>query len=344
MTTKNLWMVRAGQGGVLVDTFEDEGYCGTGSDVGRLGPIAPGESREAITQRLRQLYPGRKDGRNINAAGQLYRFHNEVAVGDDVITYDPGRRIYLLGTVAGPVSHDPESDETPYQRPVTWTRRVLRDSLMVSTRNTLGSTLAIFRPNEEAAGDVRSKAIALDAPETAAPSAEPSPETEADAAVFLNDVEGKSKDFIEDLIASLDPDEMEDLVAGILRAMGYKTRTSPKGPDRGVDIFASPDGLGLREPRIFVEVKHRKASMGAPEIRAFLGGRQQGDRCLFVSTGGFTKEALYEAERASVPLTLIDLPSLRELLVEHYETADTETRRLVPLTRIYWPATAEAGS
>ena len=57
MTTKNLWMVRAGQGGVLVDTFEDEGYCGTGSDVGRLGPIAPGESREAITQRLRQLYP-----------------------------------------------------------------------------------------------------------------------------------------------------------------------------------------------------------------------------------------------------------------------------------------------
>ena len=77
--------------------------------------------------------------------------------------------------------------------------------------------------------------------------------------------------------------------------------------------------------------------MGSQDLRSFLGGRQQGDRCLYVSTGGFSKDARYEAERSSVPLTLIDLPALRELVIEHYEQLDPEVRQLVPLTRLYWP-------
>jgi restriction system protein len=132
--------------------------------------------------------------------------------------------------------------------------------------------------------------------------------------------------------------ELQELVAGILRAMGYKTRVSPPGADRGVDIFASPDGLGLEEPRIFVEVKHRlKSTMGSTDLRSFIGGRKPADRCLYVSTGGFTKEARYEADRAAVPLTLVDLPALRELLLVHYDGVDAEARQLVPLTRVYWP-------
>jgi restriction system protein len=89
---------------------------------------------------------------------------------------------------------------------------------------------------------------------------------------------------------------------------------------------------------VFVEVKHRERSaMGAQDVRAFLGGRQRGDRCVYVSTGGFTKDAKYEAERSSIPLTLISLPELRELLVTHYDRLDPETQALVPLQKIYWP-------
>ena len=132
---------------------------------------------------------------------------------------------------------------------------------------------------------------------------------------------------------------MQTLVAGILRAMGYKTKISAGGGDRGKDVIASPDGLGLQQPRIFVEVKHRKGQMGAPEVRKFIGGRNaQNDKCLFVSTGGFTTEAKYEAERSNVPLTLIDSDDLVELLVEYYETTDAETRTLMPLRKTYWPA------
>jgi len=77
--------------------------------------------------------------------------------------------------------------------------------------------------------------------------------------------------------------------------------------------------------------------MGAPEIRSFLGGRKGGDRCLYVSTGGFTREARYEAERSSIPLTLITLRELRELVTQHYEELEATARALVPLRRMYWP-------
>ena len=158
-----------------------------------------------------------------------------------------------------------------------------------------------------------------------------------DAVEVLQEYISQSEQFVEDKIASLDWQQLQELVAGIMRGMGYRTRVSNPGPDRGVDVFASPDGLGLVESRIFVEVKHRAGSVGAPLIRAFLGGRQQGDRCLYVSTGGFTTEARYEADRSSIPLTLVAMADLRELLVDYYETLDSESRALVPLRKVFLP-------
>ena len=131
---------------------------------------------------------------------------------------------------------------------------------------------------------------------------------------------------------------MQELVAGILRAMGYKTLVSPAGADRGKDIIASPDGFGFEPPRIVVEVKHRHERMGSGEIRSFLGGRHKDDRGLYVSTGGFTKDALYEGERANVHLTMWTLDELARTLMAHYPATDPETKRLVPLRYFYVPA------
>ena len=78
--------------------------------------------------------------------------------------------------------------------------------------------------------------------------------------------------------------------------------------------------------------------MGAPEIRSFLGGRHNDDKGLYVSTGGFTKEARYESERASIPLVLLDLDDLVKEIIRHYNEMDIEAKSLIPLTNIYWPA------
>jgi restriction system protein len=84
----------------------------------------------------------------------------------------------------------------------------------------------------------------------------------------------------------------------------------------GKDIIASPDGLGLLEPRIIVQVKHKTSAVGAPDLRSFIGGLRGGHKGIYVSTGGFTKEARYEAERANVPLTLVNLDDLVELITQ----------------------------
>jgi restriction system protein len=77
--------------------------------------------------------------------------------------------------------------------------------------------------------------------------------------------------------------------------------------------------------------------MGAQDLRSFLGGLRAGDKGLYVSSGGFTKDSKYEADRANVPVTLIDLDGLANLVVEHYPHFDSEGQTLLPLVRIYWP-------
>ncbi len=86
-------------------------------------------------------------------------------------------------------------------------------------------------------------------------------------------------------------------------------------------------------------MKHRPGTtIGSQEIRSFLGGRHRDDKGLYVSTGGFSKEAKYEAERANIPLTLMDVDDLVHAIVEHYDRMDTETQALLPLRKVYWPA------
>jgi restriction system protein len=284
---------------------------------------------------IQKAYPESKGQEIVNSGRQLYKFFREMKEGDTVVTYDSPNRIYHVGTIVGDVRSDSEKD-APFSnvRPVKWQHRVERDTLSQAARNSLGSTLTIFEPSEEAEEEIRKR---VSEPNSLA-QAEITPTAEVEAEdPFANAVEN-SRELIKDRLIKLSWDDMQSLVAGVLRAMGYKTKISAGGGDRGKDIVASPDGLGLEHPRIFVEVKHRKGQMGAPEIRQFIGGRHaQNDRCVFVSTGGFTREAKYEAERSSVPLTLVDSDELVVLLIDYYEATDAETRTLVPLRKTYWP-------
>ena len=191
----------------------------------------------------------------------------------------------------------------------------------------------------DAAADVYSNLVDLGAEPTAQPPINMQQNDELVTENLFESIESRSNELLEDCIVKLDWEQMQQLVAEILVAMGFKAEVSPRGSDRGIDIFASKDGLRLTEPRIFVEVKHRQGTrMGADQLRTFLGGRQPGDRCLYVSTGGFSKEARYEAERSNVPIKLIDLPRLRELIVEHYGAFSSDGIALLPLKKIFWPA------
>lgn len=328
---KKGWMVRAGEGGRLFDDFE-KGYVAVG--WGRLGDLKKFTSHEQFSVAYKEAFPDKKKGTWPNQISMIYKFRSVMKPGDMAVTYDPQSRTYLVGEVVGDYQYSPDTvGDYPQVRKVKWLGKVDRDQLSQKTRNSLGSTLTLFVLKDFV---IKEMLAALQG--EAAPQAEEEDADTEEVQSTREDTINRSKELIKDKIISLDSDEMEHLVAGVLRGMGFRARVSPKGPDRGVDITASPDGLGLLEPRIKVEVKHRDGSMGSQVIRSFIGALRPGDRGIFVSTGGFTREARYEAERANIPVTLVDIDTLAELVVEYYEDFDLEGKALVPLVRIYWPA------
>lgn len=326
-----MWMVR-GDGGSLYDVFRDQGAAAIGWS--KLAEHAkPGVTRKELAALYKSIDPRAKAGTVTSGASQVWRFVNEIQEDDWVITYSPANRLYSVGKIVGPAVYQPDwiGQAMPLARKVKWqAQEISRDSLGSGTKNSLGSTMTLFAVPAKAATEV-----------LAALKGKPAPaeEEDVDEGVVdpLADIEERAREQIKDRIASLDWREMQELVAGILRAMGYKTQVSPDGADRGKDIVASPDGFGFEHPRIVVEVKHREGQMGSQAIRSFLGGRHKDDRGLYVSTGGFTKDAQYEADRASIPLAMWTLDQVVRALIEHYDSTDAETKRIVPLKRLYWP-------
>ncbi len=322
------WMIRAGRNGAYASNWIENGVIGIGWDLG--GADISAMSRDQIRAAYESLHPEESRARIAAAAGQVNRFVHAMVEGSTVVMYDPQTRLYHIGEVVGPCEPATGNEAMTYRRAVVWTQEAPRDSLSTSSKNSLGSISTIFSISDEVMADVL-RAAALPPAGDGEPA--PSDDEEARAATYSDGVER-----IKDRVSQLDREEMEHLVAGLLRAMGYHARVTPKGPDGGRDLIASPDALGLESPRIIAEVKHRKGAMGAPEVRSFIGGLRASDRGLYVSTGGFTREARYEADRSNVPVKLLDLDEFVRLYVECYDSADGEARTILPLVRIWWPA------
>lgn len=328
-------MVRSGSSSHFIETFE-KGWIGIdfGVEVSLDRFNTAADFRSYLDQSEADILEGAKP----NIVAMLLKIKEGIKEGDDVITYDSNRRLYLIGTVSGKYEYHEAESGTPalrHRRAVKWISKcVSRDNLEASTRNSLGSVLSIFSLTNEVWTDIQAALT-----DQKVEKEEKKIERAAEEIELKRSQKEAAHEALKDKIVLLDPDEMEQLIAALLNSMGFRATVSPKGPDRGVDVTASPDGLGLQEPRIKAEVKHRKtSSMGAPEIRSFIGGLRPGDRGIYFSSGGFTKEAKYEADRANIPTTLIDLDRLATLIEANYDTFDNEGRALLPLTRIYWPA------
>jgi len=312
-------MVRAGERGYLADEFEQRGFISIGwNGIGDLtSAVTVNDIRAAYTK----AYPDAKLGRIGNAVAMIHKFRSVLKPSDHVITYNPTRREYLVGSIVGDYMFKPgEIKDHVHLRKVDWLGRVSRDQLSVASRNTLGSTLTLFSVPPEVWSDI-SSALRGDDKASEKQSVEQVEEAESEAIEeSREDTEERARELIKDKMLRLNDSQMEHLVAALFRGMGYKARVTPKGPDRGVDVFASPDGLGLQEPRIKSEVKHRPSTtIGSQDLRSFLGGLRPGDRGVYVSTGGYTKEAKYEAERANIPITLLDLEGLADMIIAHYD-------------------------
>jgi restriction system protein len=289
-------------------------------------------TREQVTKVVAAARPGKKE-KVAGEAGMLYRFANEIGIGDIMVTPDGGTRELLFGEVTGPYEYQepPKVSDFPHARTVNWLARRSRDELPKKLLYSLGSLLTVFKPSgqDNLVALLRGEASSTDV------SDDFSDESGMGEDLFA-DLQSRSEELIKSKLAGLDGFEMQDVVAGILRAMGYHARVSPPGADGGVDVVASRDPLAVEQP-VKVQVKAKPNTKSTPdEIRALNGVLGQTERGIFVSSGGFTKDALNEP--ATARIVLVDGERLQSLLVEYYDRLDQDTKSLVPLRRLYFPS------
>ncbi|MBL8823539.1 MAG: Mrr restriction system protein [Planctomycetia bacterium] len=179
------------------------------------------------------------------------------------------------------------------------------------------------------------------------PGAEPTTEPETDdassaktASITFEQAEEQAWQEIEQYLREMNPYDFQDLVASLLRAMGYHVSwVSPPGKDGGIDIVAWSDPLGTRPPRIKVQVKRVGNNVNVDGLRSFMALLGDDDVGLFVTTAGFTRDAEEEARtQEKRKITLVDLEKLFDLWVEYYHKLDDDARRRFPLRPIHFLA------
>lgn len=324
-------MVRAGSDNELPALFEKEGIVAIGwSEMEDLSGLT---SRQEFKNRYAESYPSHSQNRRATNAGQMYRFVRKISPDDYVLTYIKDSREVLIGRSSGGYDYRPGllDGGYPNTRSVDWIEKVSRDAFTAPARNSMGSTLTVFSLDEYveeihrivAGEDGQTNQLAEEAEETPP---------------FYDEIKSQSDELIADLVHHLDPYDFQDLVAGVLRAMGFEAVSTPPGPDQGVDILAHPDAFGFKDPRIKVQVKHRSSSTGAPDLRSFLGTLHDGENGIYVSTGGFTTDAKRAAESARKPITLLNRDDFIQLLLQHYEKLESEFKAQIPLRRVWVPA------
>lgn len=156
--------------------------------------------------------------------------------------------------------------------------------------------------------------------------------------LVYNDLVEKALEGMINYINSKNPYEFQDLVAALLRGMGYYTPfVAPKGKDGGVDIIAYKDPLGTTVPRIQVQVKHRENTTSVKEVRELMGLLQKdGDVGVFVSSGGFSPDAKATAKTSNVHIELIDQDRFIDLWQNFYDKLTDQDKNLFPLKPIYF--------
>ena len=143
-----------------------------------------------------------------------------------------------------------------------------------------------------------------------------------------------SIDFIlKELSKDLKGYALEEFVADLLRAMGYRTIVSAQGGDSGIDITAYKDEL---PPRILVQVKSQDGDIRETTIQSLKGAMREGDYGLFISLSNYTKNAQKYLDSTPI-IRAINGTELVDLVLKYYSELSEKYQKIIPLKLVYIP-------
>ena len=293
--------------------------------MGDLSKIPP--SREDFKTKYFETFPDAKKGSVPTSSGMLYRFCYEVQIGDYVVYPSKSDRMINIGEVTGDYVYDPEQPEYVQVRSVKWLRHFPRMAFSQGALYEIGSAMSFFTVKNYADEFLsaldkgfKNKSAVDDEDETVGATAD--------------EIIESTKDFIlKELSRNLKGYDLEEFVANLLRAMGYRTIVSPHGGDSGIDITAYKDEL---PPRILVQVKSQDSDIKETTIQSLKGAMREGDYGLFVTLSNYTNNAQKYLDSTPI-IRGINGSELVELVLKYYDLLDEKYRKMIPLKLVYIP-------
>ena len=200
------------------------------------------DNRYAFKSKYAEVFPEATKQSTANCAGMLYRFAKEVEIGDFVVYPSRSDRMINLGVVEGEYVFNIQAKYC-HQRRVKWLKHLPRTAFSQGELYEIGSAMTFFAVRNYA--DEYLKAINSNYSGKAGSTIS---EDDESVGVTADSIIESTKDFIlKELSRNLKGYDLEEFVADLLQAMGYRTEVSPHGGDRGIDITAYKDELPPRE-------------------------------------------------------------------------------------------------
>lgn len=284
-------------------------------------------SRDGFKDKYMETYPDAKKGSIATGAGMLFRFCYEVQIGDYVIFPSKSNREVNIGIIEGDYVYDPSQVEYVQTRKVKWLKHLPRMSFSQGALYEIGSAMSFFAVKNYA--DEFLAALSKNFKKSIATDIE-----DESVGATAEDIIENTKDFIlKELSRQLKGYELEQFVADLLQAMGYRTKVSPQGGDSGIDITAYKDEL---PPRILVQVKSQDSDIKETTIQSLKGAMREGDYGLFITLSNYTKNAKKYLDNTPI-IRGINGTELVELILKYYEDLSEKYRKMIPLKMVYIP-------
>lgn len=285
-------------------------------------------NRDAFKEHYEKTYPDAKKGSIATSAGMLYRFAHEVQIGDYIVFPSKSNRQINIGTIEGEYFYEPSANEYVQQRRVKWLKHLPRTVFSQGALYELGSALSFFvlknyADEYLAALDKGFKKNGMTAVEE-----------DDSVGATAEDIIEATKDFIlKELSKHLKGYALEEFVANLLNAMGYRTTVSQHGGDSGIDITAYKDEL---PPRILVQVKSQDGDIKEATIQSLKGAMREGDYGLFVTLSDYTKNAQKYLDSTPI-IRGINGTELVDLILKYYDQLSEKYQKMIPLKMVYIP-------
>ncbi len=158
-------------------------------------------------------------------------------------------------------------------------------------------------------------------------------------AMAVEEAEEKAWDQIQKYLLETRRIEFRTLIADLLDAMGYYVVwIAPPEKDHGqIDMVVYGDPLGVKGPRILVQVKHKGQAITLEGLKSFISVLSANDFGVLISSGGFTYDVMEEIRSEALQrTTLLDLENFFDLWIKYYDELSQEAKNRFPLKKIYF--------